>query len=312
MTEFALILPILLLLVFGVIEFARLMFVYSAVATASREASRYGAAVGVGPNGVPFYIDCGGIRGAAQRSGRFAGIGDSDIAIQYDTGPGTYELAGCDPNPIDYTVVALGDRLIVTVTAVYTPIIPVPMVNVPSFPISSTAVRTIIKGVHLGSQDPGGNIGKTANFPTPTFTVTPTFTATHTPGFSPTATLVPTETYTPTVTPVPPWPPIYNSVSWTASGNSCNNIFLVWGPNPEWPAYPGESPSSYQMSIDGSPAGTLSPGDPGLTSWNTGRSLTNGQTIVFDISALFPGPLGSELMTKVFICEKGTLSVIGE
>ncbi|MEN4041110.1 MAG: pilus assembly protein, partial [Anaerolineaceae bacterium] len=43
MVEFALAIPVLLLILFGIIEMGRLMFYYSSVATASREAARYGA-----------------------------------------------------------------------------------------------------------------------------------------------------------------------------------------------------------------------------------------------------------------------------
>ena len=47
--EFALILPILLLLVLGIIEFGRLIFMYAIVTSSSREAVRYGAATGALP-----------------------------------------------------------------------------------------------------------------------------------------------------------------------------------------------------------------------------------------------------------------------
>ncbi len=45
MVEFALALPIFLLLVFGVIEAGHLLMTYSAVYSAAREGARYGAAV---------------------------------------------------------------------------------------------------------------------------------------------------------------------------------------------------------------------------------------------------------------------------
>jgi Flp pilus assembly protein TadG len=44
MVEFALALPVILLLLFGIIEFARLLVTFSAVYTASREAVRYAVA----------------------------------------------------------------------------------------------------------------------------------------------------------------------------------------------------------------------------------------------------------------------------
>ncbi|MEJ2352363.1 MAG: pilus assembly protein [Anaerolineales bacterium] len=46
MVEFALTLPVLMLLMLGIIEFGRLLFTYSAVTTAGREAARYGPAAG--------------------------------------------------------------------------------------------------------------------------------------------------------------------------------------------------------------------------------------------------------------------------
>ena len=53
MVEFALVLPLLLLLVYGVIEAGRLLFIYSAVFTSSREGARYGSASGDVGGGVP-------------------------------------------------------------------------------------------------------------------------------------------------------------------------------------------------------------------------------------------------------------------
>jgi hypothetical protein len=44
--EFALVRPLLLVLMLGVIEFGRLLFFYSSTFTASREAARYGSAAG--------------------------------------------------------------------------------------------------------------------------------------------------------------------------------------------------------------------------------------------------------------------------
>ena len=46
LVEFSLIIPILMLLIVGAIEFGRLMFIISAVTTASREAARYGFSSG--------------------------------------------------------------------------------------------------------------------------------------------------------------------------------------------------------------------------------------------------------------------------
>ena len=88
-TEFALALPVTLLIVFGVIEFGYLLFVYSSVNSASREAARYGIAIGDVSGGGKRYYDCNGIEDAGLKIGQFAGMTAADITIGYDRGPGT-------------------------------------------------------------------------------------------------------------------------------------------------------------------------------------------------------------------------------
>jgi hypothetical protein len=151
MVEFALALPLLLTLILGVIEGGRLLFIYSAVNTASREAVRYGSAAGDVGGYVTHYEDCDGIRAAARRMGNFAGVQDSDIDITYDHGPGTPAIASCNPTfSIDdpsVEQVNLGDRVVVQVQADYQPI--VPLVNFPPFTISTVARRVIVKDVAI-------------------------------------------------------------------------------------------------------------------------------------------------------------------
>src|SRR3990172_5783961 len=125
MVEFALVLPLLLLLVLGIIEAGRMLFLYSAVMTSSREAARYGSAAG--------------------------GIGDANISISYDHGPGTNPPFATCPISADQEV-NLGDRVIVQVGATYRPLIP--MVRFSSFPISSVTRRTIIKNVAIEGTPP--------------------------------------------------------------------------------------------------------------------------------------------------------------
>ena len=48
MVEFALVLPLLLMLLYGILEAGRLLFIYSTIVTASRQAVRYGSATGQG------------------------------------------------------------------------------------------------------------------------------------------------------------------------------------------------------------------------------------------------------------------------
>ncbi|MBE9523771.1 MAG: pilus assembly protein [Chloroflexi bacterium] len=147
--EFALILPILLLVIFGIIEFGRMMFIYASVASASREAVRYGSAVD-DVSGLPRYADCAGIRAAAQRIGKFAGMQDADIYIKYDDGI-TETIASC-ASITDYDDIELGDRVVVSVRADYAPM--VMFANIPAFPITSTSARTIIKRVLIEGTPP--------------------------------------------------------------------------------------------------------------------------------------------------------------
>ena len=148
LVEFALVIPILLVLLVGVFEFGFFFFVYGSVNNASREAVRYGAGAGDSENGVPYYQDCAGIRATAIRTGLFAGLDESMIEIDYDEGPdapvnwdGSYEACPGEPE--------LGSRIMVRVTATYEPI--VGFLNFPPIPIVAESARTIIKDVVVGS-----------------------------------------------------------------------------------------------------------------------------------------------------------------
>ena len=126
MVEFALVLPILLLLVLGIIEFGRLLFMYASITSASREAARYGAAAGYF-GGTPRYKDCTGIEAAATRIGGLVGVGISDVTIEYtvythhDDGTTTSQiLTGCPPS----ASIHLADRISVTVDRNFQTIVP--------------------------------------------------------------------------------------------------------------------------------------------------------------------------------------------
>lgn len=146
MVEFALTLPILLMLVIGVMEFGRLLFFYSAITTGTREAARYGAGSGLTASTAARYQDCQGIRDSAKRISGLAGIQDADIVVVYDQGPGEAAIGTC---PVGGTGPALdlGDRIIVTVSGEFQPVVPI--VNVPPLEITSVARRTILKDVEV-------------------------------------------------------------------------------------------------------------------------------------------------------------------
>ena len=58
MVEFAIVAPILFLMLLGIIEVGRMIFLYSAVTNASREAVRFGSAVGYDDDGELKYKHC--------------------------------------------------------------------------------------------------------------------------------------------------------------------------------------------------------------------------------------------------------------
>jgi hypothetical protein len=223
MVEFALAIPIVLVLLLGIIEAGRLLFLFSSVASASREAARYGAAIGGGAGTVP-YNDCAGIRAAAKRIGEFAGVSDAGISITYDHGPEDLtSFASCPPAG----KIHLGDRIVVDVSVPYSPI--VPLIPIPAFNLHSTNGHTIIRDVDIEisteTPTPGpspthtstrtatstptatstkhGGGPKATDTETPISTETPTPTITLTPSVTPTPTHTRTSTATPTNTPQP-------------------------------------------------------------------------------------------------------------
>jgi hypothetical protein len=260
MVEFAIALPVLLLLLYGLLETGRYLFLYSTVVNASRQAVRYGSATGAGgdftsvggPNntGIARYQDCYGIRRAAQTGAYIARF--ENILIDYDSGPNTPTAnASLNPDFCDsvntdgrLTSTILADnkhRITVQITEPYVPLVPglVPFVG---RNIIATSSRTILLSVSIEVTSPSvlyTSVPTDTLIPTetPSHTATPTFTETPTPtftpitytptsSFTPTITLTPTVTFTPSNTPTPsytPTPSFTPTPSKTPIGN-CNLV----------------------------------------------------------------------------------------
>lgn len=148
MVEFALVFPLLLMLLIGIFEFGRVMFSYSVAIAATREAARYGAAIQDIGGGIPQYEDCQGIREAAKRFGKFAGIDDSDITIQYSNDTGVYATS-CPPGQ----EIGLTDYISVTIDTSVTPLSL--LGDFGEIPISSSSSRTILRKIKLGEEGTG-------------------------------------------------------------------------------------------------------------------------------------------------------------
>ena len=241
MVEFMLALPILLVLLYGMIEVGRLIFIFSSVANASRQAARYGSASGE-INNVAFYQDCDGIREVANESA-FIVIFD-DVNITYDRGvnpDGTQiPITGIDPDPsedscpIEHDTIRNGDRIIVQVSTTYEPILSIIPID-PMEIVSASARSFLISIPILGSALPTGfaaesstpsrvPVVNTLTF-TPMIVLTSTYTHipagnTNTPSvyLSPTNTQPPTLTFTPSRTPPPTYTPSITPTPISCSG----------------------------------------------------------------------------------------------
>ena len=220
MVEFAIALPILLLLLYGIVETGRLLFMYSTVVTASRQAARYGSATGQGITTTsPRYQDCAGMRNAANNAGY---LGNFDtITLKYDSGPSTTATTYCtgttDPTLTSAILSDNKHRIVATVSHQFKPILPnlVPFVT---RTITATSSRTVILSVAIVVTPPFTPTPTNTPTPTPTLTftptrtftpsrtptITPTLQFTYTPSRTPTATLPATATRTRTPTPVQP------------------------------------------------------------------------------------------------------------
>jgi len=154
MVEFALVLPILLLVLYGVFEVGRLIFIYSAVTNASRNASRYASAYGFEDTGTYHkFAYCDGIENIATQSAYGVNPADLTITISYDSGPGTTSLGNCDfSGGDDPDIVAAqkdtdGMRVTVTVLADFQAVVSI--VPIEDQTINSSSSRTILGIVDL-------------------------------------------------------------------------------------------------------------------------------------------------------------------
>jgi hypothetical protein len=245
-TEFALVLPILMVLLVGILEVGRLVLIYAGVTNASREATRYASAVGFDEDGLYHYNNCNGIRRVAKRAAYFMNLQDDEIVITYDSGPSTtIRNPVCDGTD---TVVS-GDRVIVTINTSYSPL--VKLIPIGTKDINSSSARTILGFVDVGSSSGGSGCGvgcaggsPATSAPTgptnaPTDTPPPTNTPTATPTFTPrptssgpgiTLTIPSLPTNSPTNTPInnptntPTATPTYTLTATPTAFPGCNSI----------------------------------------------------------------------------------------
>ncbi len=128
LVEFALILPLLLMVLIGIFEFGRILLIYSNLFNAAREGVRYGI---TNPR------DQGGIYDRAIEHTLLISEGDPDLSVEvtYDAGPGGAAR--------DRDTVTVGDRVLVQVTYPIRPMTPFfdPLVGVIN--LNTQAARTV-------------------------------------------------------------------------------------------------------------------------------------------------------------------------
>jgi Flp pilus assembly protein TadG len=193
MVEFALVLPVLVLILFGISDLGRLVFIYADVSNSAREGSRYGI---VYPSRVSNSDNANPNNISAKAKEKVWMISQSDLTVSVSF-PDT--VSG---NP------KVGDRIVVSISAPFEMV--TPMINeiykavVPASErrVVFVSTRTIMREGTLAVPSSTPTSSPTSS-PTSTPTVTPTGTATPTPTMTPTPTSTPspTPTTTPTVTP---------------------------------------------------------------------------------------------------------------
>jgi len=175
MAEFSMALPILMLVVVGLLEAGRALFMYSSVVNASREAVRYATAYGVDEGNVLHVQNCAEIRNTARRVGFLLPLEDDDITISYDTGSQFVDPDGTPGNGDEYhdpavalspatcdgaadgvddgvdtrVTLSCGDRVVVEVKAEYNPILPILPLQNQTF--TSSSARTYLGVVELSA-----------------------------------------------------------------------------------------------------------------------------------------------------------------
>ncbi len=192
LVEFALLLPVLLMIILGTIEFGRILFIYTNINNAAREGTRYGMVHPKDQNGITNHV-----------TERLELVSPSDIMmnITYDSGPNT--------GPISMEQAFTSDRVIVTLQYTIQPLTPLLRPLMPTGLMLRAENRRTIQTVRtsapstLAAPAPPPYIAPTETptpgGPTPTRTFTPAPTET----LPPTATRTPTPTPTFTPTPIP-------------------------------------------------------------------------------------------------------------
>jgi len=166
MVEFALILPMLLVLIFGTIEAGRMLAIFSTVSNSARQAARYGSVGGDSSSTVPNYLDCQGIVNSARGSSPLMTLNSISVTYQQPvTSTASFSSIGqckyitstlpsqmTSTTSLTRTDFSNGYRILVTVTAIYQPL--TPLTPIPKIPFTFVAARTIFPSIQGPTSTP--------------------------------------------------------------------------------------------------------------------------------------------------------------
>ncbi len=176
LVEFALILPLLLLMMVGVIEFGRMLAIYNGVSNSAREAARWGSVVGVAPSGKHYYEDCAGMAAAANRTATLINLDSVEITYEKpapnpDLNSPQFTSIGACINNVATTTEPMqnGYRVSITTKASFAPILPFVPIAARTFTfVAARTVFTTIVGAPACNDDADNdNDGKTDYSPVP-------------------------------------------------------------------------------------------------------------------------------------------------
>lgn len=145
LVEFAIVVPLLFLLLFGIVESARMVTEFTTLRTAAREGARFATTVD-DSDGVPNYADCAGIIAATQAK---AVVGElSAIQVTWDPpsgGPFTCSNdSKSNPDPED---IVAGTFITVKVEGEFNSVIPLIGAFFDNMELDSEQTRQVFKGV---------------------------------------------------------------------------------------------------------------------------------------------------------------------
>lgn len=143
--EFGLIAPLLFLLLFGVVEVARVVHGYSTVWTAAREGARYATTVADSSgNDIPNYADCDAIVEAAQARVTAQALDAINVTYFDRSGVPVADCATSPPGPGD---IDNGFTIEVEATASFNGVVPLLTSFFDGLDLTSQQTRSIFKGV---------------------------------------------------------------------------------------------------------------------------------------------------------------------